>query len=184
MASLEKIKEVMGWLNRQYRVDDFDINVQDDWGRAFDKCTDIQMDNARSRIEAEYNTSYAPTTGIFLSYAGAVQEQKALGVDMRTVRFTKDKKGREFAELGCALDKELTSVSTPETLVTASKSKAVSEILKFMRGLAPTGSEPFNPNGTKLEKVNWLRRRMGNKTFANQADWDDYIAENSKKTSS
>lgn len=59
-------------------------------------------------------------------------------------------------------------------LVHASKSKAVSKILKFMRGLAPTGSEPFNPNGTKLEKVNWLRRRMGKETFANQADWDAY----------
>ena len=172
MASLEKIKEVMGWLNRQYRVDDLDINVQDDWGRAFDKCTDIQMDNARSRIEAEYNTSYAPTTAIFLSYAGAVQEQKALGVDMRTVRLAKDEQGRDCAVFGC--EPEENKSGEKSELVHASKSKAVSKIMKFMRRLDPTGSEPFNPNGTKLEKVNWLRRRMGKETFVNQADWDAY----------
>ena len=55
------------------------------------------------------------------------------------------------------------------------KSKSIASIRKFMAGLDPVGREPFNPNWTPLQRVNWLRRRMGAPPFVSLAEWEAHV---------
>jgi len=80
MASLRKCNEITGWLSRTFRMDFKNSDLNEDWGRAFDKCTDKQMNEGKRRMETEYNSSFPPSPAMFLGFAGGLRKKISSGL--------------------------------------------------------------------------------------------------------
>ena len=161
MASKNKCAEIMGWLSRQYRIDFTDPDILDDWERAFDRCTDEQMDAGRNGIEENYNdTTYRPTTAIFLKHAQSLKTISP-GRTYNPSKFWKDDKGRDVADLTMLMEDSF-QVSDPAKAIIAREN-----FFNVHRGFVGEVSTP-------LYRINKMRESQGRPPFKSQQAWDAY----------
>jgi len=98
-ATREKCEEVMDWLLRTFRFKGDEKDIRADWYRVFMDCTDVEMSSAKHRLATEYNSTFAPTTAIFLDYAGSARQRISSSLNHNPMLFWKDEEtGMEFAD--------------------------------------------------------------------------------------
>ncbi len=161
MSSKGKMKEVWDWLVAVYRLNPKDAVLRDAWGRAFDKCTDREMDAGKNAMENQYNSSFPPTTTIFLDYAGVVRSPISPSLTHNPSKYWTDDKGRFCADPTQKM-KVACGVSTPE-----GERRAREKYFEKRRDFAGEFDTP-------LYKINKMLKGQGRRTFKSQQEWDAY----------